>query len=241
VGILAGFPAKALWTNRRFSGLALLVPRLDLAALVLILVFGAFANALGMVGPFIDWQDGLRSALRLRSPFFVTSAFYIFALIVVPIFAVGAAGVLSRRWGRLEESWLEVVTRFSFALVPLGFAMWLAHYSFHFLTSYAGVVPAAHRFVADLGCRALGAPDWSCACCMPAADWVPRMEIVALDVGLLTTLYAAFRIARKQTPRTPQALKAFFPWAMIALFLFALGVWIVLQPMQMRGTMLAAG
>jgi hypothetical protein len=241
VGILAGFPTKALWAKRRFSGFGLLGRRPDLAALVLILVFGAFANALGMVGPFLDWQDSLRRALRLRSPFFVTSAFYILALIVMPIFAVGAAGVLSRRWGRLEESLLEVVTRFSFALVPLGFAMWLAHYSFHLLTSYAGVVPAVHRFVADLGCRALGAPDWSCACCMPAADWVPRMEIVALDVGLLMTLYAAFRIARTQAKKTSQALKAFFPWAMLAFCLFALGVWIVLQPMQMRGTMLAAG
>ena len=29
--------------------------------------------------------------------------------------------------------------------------MWLAHYSFHFLTSYATVVPTTQRFFADLG------------------------------------------------------------------------------------------
>jgi hypothetical protein len=38
-----------------------------------------------------------------------------------------------------------------------------------------------------------------------------------------------------------QALKAFAPWAMLMAFLFAIGVWIVLQPMQMRGTFFAAG
>src|SRR5258707_11886576 len=37
------------------------------------------------------------------------------------------------------------------------------------------------------------------------------------------------------------ALKVFAPWALLIVLLFAAGVWIVLQPMQMRGTMFAAG
>jgi hypothetical protein len=154
---------------------------------------------------------------------------------------VGAAAFLSRRWARLEAPWIEVATRYSFALVPLGFAMWLSHYSFHFLTSYAGVVPAAQRFAADLGCVGLGTPDWSCACCAPVADWLPRLELVALDVGLLGSLYAGYRIACSQCVRPSQALRAFSPWAILALGLFAAGVWIVFRPMQMRGTLMGAG
>ena len=41
--------------------------RTDLAALVLVLVFGAFANAAGMVAPVLEWQDQLSSLLRQRS------------------------------------------------------------------------------------------------------------------------------------------------------------------------------
>ena len=37
------------------------------------------------------------------------------------------------------------------------------------------------------------------------------------------------------------ALKAFAPWAVLILLLFAAGVWIVFQPMQMRGTLPGAG
>ena len=73
------------------------------------------------------------------------------------------------------------------------------------------------------------------ACCRPAADWLPRLEIVFLDFGLLLSLYTAYRMAQSQTPRTTQVLKVFSPWAVLMVVLFTVGVWIVLQPMQMRG------
>jgi hypothetical protein len=143
---------------------------------------------------------------------------------------------VSRRWGRLSVGWLAVATRFSFALVPLGFGVWLAHSSFHFLTSYDTVVPVIQRFAADRGWNALGEPGWVCGCCRRVADWLPRLEILFLDLGLLLSLYAAHRIALAQAPGLPRALKALAPWALLLVLLFAAGVWIVLQPMQMRGT-----
>ncbi|HXY37491.1 MAG TPA: hypothetical protein VEI07_24930, partial [Planctomycetaceae bacterium] len=137
--------------------------------------------------------------------------------------------------------WTEVATRYSYALVPLGFSMWLAHYSFHFLTSYASVIPTTQRFAADLGWNVLGSPKWSRACCIPAATWLIRLEILCLDFGLLLSLYAGYRIALSQTPRPAAALKTVAPWAVLILLLFCSGIWIVFQPMQMRGTLTMAG
>ena len=131
-----------------------------------------------------------------------------------------------------------MATRFAYALVPLGFGMWLAHYSFHLLTSCQAVIPAAQRFAGDLGWHVLGTPEWSDACCRPVADWLPRLEILFLDLGLLLSLYSGYRIARG---RTPAAWRAFVPWALLIVLLFATGVWIVLQPMQMRGTLARMG
>ena len=148
------------------------------------------------------------------------------------------AALLSRRWGRLSVGRLAVATRFSFALVPIGFGMWLAHYSYHFLTSYETAFPVIQRFAADLGWNALGEPEWVSGCCRPVADWLPRLEIMFLDLGLLLSLYTAYRIAFAQAPGLPRALKVFAPWALLLVVLFAVGVWIVLQPMQMRGTMM---
>jgi hypothetical protein len=62
-----------------------------------------------------------------------------------------------------------------------------------------------------------------------------------LDFGLLLALYSGYRIARNQSQRTSQALKVLAPWALLIVVLFAAGIWVVLQPMQMRGTLSVAG
>jgi hypothetical protein len=107
--------------------------------------------------------------------------------------------------------------------------MWLAHYSFHFLTSYGAVVPVTQRFAADLGLTSLGAPAWSCSCCVADTPWLVRLELLFLDFGLLLSLYTGYRLAPN--------LKAVVPWVLLFTLMFAAGVWIVLQPMQMRGTL----
>jgi cytochrome c oxidase assembly factor CtaG/ferredoxin len=237
IGLLAGVPGAELWHDRQRSGVGRFGKRTDIAALVLVLVFGAFANAAGMVGPVADWQERLAAAAGLRSRSLTTSAFYFVALVLLPVLAVGSAAVLSRRWGRLPLGRLEVATRYAYALLPLGFAMWLAHYSFHFLTSYATALPTVQRFGTDHGWTFLGAPEWLSDCCRPAGVWIVQLEVLFLDLGLLLSLYTGYRVALSQSPRLGRALRALAPWALLMLLLFAAGLWIIFQPMQMRGTL----
>jgi cytochrome c oxidase assembly factor CtaG/ferredoxin len=230
VGLIAGLPTAELWNDRQRSGVGRFGRRPDLAALVVVLVFGAFANAAGMVGPVAAGQERLALLAGVRSPLLATTAFSLLALVALPLLAVGGAAALSRRWDRLEAGTLEVATRYAYTLVPLGFGMWLAHYCFHFLTSYDTAVPVAQRFAADLGLTWLGQPAWVRACCRPVTGWLLPLELLFLDVGLLLSLYAGFRLA--------PSLKALAPWALLMVLLFAAGVWILFQPMQMRGTVL---
>jgi hypothetical protein len=149
--------------------------------------------------------------------------------------AVGGAAWLSR-WlsgdpGRLTE----LATRYSFALVPVGFGMWLAHYNFHFLSAPGSFWPVVQRAAGDLGWSGLGTPEWVCGCCVAVGGWLLRLEILFLDLGLLASLYLAYAIARERRPRQP--LRAAAPWAALIGLLFALGVWVLLQPMEMRGLM----
>ncbi len=65
--------------------------------------------------------------------------------------------------------------------------------------------------------------------------WLDRLEIVFLEIGLLMSLYVGFRIALGRTSRPGLAVSALTPWAVLMVLLFAAGVWIILQPMQMRG------
>ncbi len=245
VGLIAALPGRELWSDPWRSGIGRFSRRTDLAALVLVIVFGAFANAAGMVGPVVDWENDLQVRLGWQSPFWIIGALSILALIVFPVAAVAGCAALSRRCGGSSEPWLRIATRYVYALVPLGFAMWIAHYSFHLLTSCAAVVPAAERFAADLGLSLVAPASWQAACCQPAGNWLPRLEILLLDAGLLVSLYASYRIALSQTSgftaRSSTAWRACAPWALLTTLLFAFGVWIVLQPMQMRGTLAVDG
>jgi cytochrome c oxidase assembly factor CtaG/polyferredoxin len=212
-------------------------PRPDLTALVLVLVFAAFANAAGMTGPVLDWYERLAGDTGL-SPRTVVVLAGVLALTAVPSAAVGTTTVLSRRWGRLPIGGVELAGRFAATFVPLGFAMWLAHYGYHLLTSYESAWPVVQRFAADHALN-LGTPEWARACCRPVGAWLPKLEILFLDVGLLATLHAMYRVARELAPT--RAVAVLLPWAALAVGLFAAGVWVVLQPMDMRGTLGPAG
>jgi hypothetical protein len=168
---------------------------------------------------------------------FVTTVYYIFAIVLLPVFAVSVAGSMSRYCGKLTDDSRAIAVRYSFALVPIGLGMWLAHYSFHLFTSYDTIIPAMQRFAEDHGLNMLGAPLLTCACCRKPSDWVPHFEILMLDFGLLLSLYTGFRISEANAARLSQAAKAFLPWALLICLLFGCGVWIVLQPMEMRGTL----
>ncbi|HEV3340472.1 MAG TPA: cytochrome c oxidase assembly protein [Pirellulales bacterium] len=237
VGILVEPPAKELWHDSFRSGVGRFSKRPDLAALVVVLVFGAFVNAAGMVAPVLEWRDQLASVPGLGPPILITSLSFVFGLVMLPLLMFASAAVLCRWFSQVSASSLELATRFSYALVPLGFSMWLAHYSFHFLASFGAAASALARFAGDHGWAIFGEPEWARACCRPVADWLPRLEILSLDLGLLLSLYAGYRIALAQAPWASQALKLLAPWTVLIVLLFAAGVWIVLQPMQMRGTL----
>jgi hypothetical protein len=134
------------------------------------------------------------------------------------------AATASRWLSGATEGVLTTARRFAYALVPLGFGVWLAHYSFHFFTSAGTVVPAAQRFAHDLGFSGVGTPTWAACCAAKVGDWLLVVQILFLDLGLLGSLYTAYRIAQDGRPRIAVALRALAPWAVLVVLLFALGI-----------------
>ena len=59
------------------------------------------------------------------------------------------------------------------------------------------------------------------------------MQILILDGGLLLTLYVGWRIATQYE----HSGRAFGIFAPVASGMYAAGIWILVQPMQMRGMM----
>ncbi|HET7890689.1 MAG TPA: hypothetical protein VFL34_04150, partial [Candidatus Sulfotelmatobacter sp.] len=134
-----------------------------------------------------------------------------------------------------KRALLPLAVRYSYALVPLGFGMWLAHYGFHFLTGLYTVIPVTQNAVASLGRPLLGKPHWSLTG-LPA-NVVQVIEIGFLVLGLAGSLVVTYGLAEEDSPQQP--LRAFLPWATVCFILWCASMWLMFQPMEMRATMMS--
>ena len=88
----------------------------------------------------------------------------------------------------------DLVVRYAYALVPLGAGIWLAHYSFHFLTGLGTIVPVTQSAALDAAGRALlGEPDWGWLGMRAGAVFPLQLGMVLL--GALGSIAVAHRIA----------------------------------------------
>jgi ferredoxin len=239
VGILAVAPALDLTRITTRSSVGRFANRPDLAALVLLLVFGAFVNAAGMIAPVVQWEGRLADRFRFHSTLPIVTTLLVVALLIVPPLLALVCGWFSHVFGRAnsdpKSTLLSLTCDFTMALAPLGLAMWGAHFLFHLITGAPTALPVLQRAATDLGLTWLGTPDWAAGSFAFVRGWSPALQVLLLDGGLLLTLYVAWRIAHRHSPQFRSAARAFFPWAALATVLFGIGVWIFLQPMQMRG------
>jgi len=212
--------------------------RFDIAVLIFMLVFAAFINAGGMVLPVQAWEQSLQASLGVGSIQPVLGVSYLLSIIVVPVLLIACCVWLSKILGRIRLGWRETVSRFAPAFVPVGFSMWLIHFSYHLFSSGQTALPVIQRAAMDVGITVLGAPNWLLSSTMPSLDWLPSFELLLLDLGLLLTLYISWRIASRFRLNFVQTLRLNAPWAALAVVLYSIGVWIIFQPMQMRGMMM---
>ena len=231
VGILAVGPGHDLVEDRPRSSVGRYSMRLDLAALVLVLTFGAFANAAGMVAPVLGAISNATRALSLSSDLGIVTLLSVLVLMIIPAaLAMTAAAWSSASAGNgLKEN----LCRFSLSLVPTGFGMWLAHFVFHFFTAALTPIPVVHRMAHDLGVAG-SEPTWSVSSL--AFYSLPGLELFLLDLGLLLSLYIGWRIAGQMS--STRRFVTFLPWGLLVGLLYATGVWIIFQPMEMRGMMM---
>ncbi len=235
VGILAAAPARDLARDPYRSSLRRLSERPDVAALALVIAFGAFANAAGMVEPVLAWERTVAARLGLASTRPVVTAGLALALVAAPLLVSLGAAAAARHLAAGSAPLRAIASRFAFAFVPLGLSMWAAHFLFHFLSGAGTLRPVVQRVATDLGGAVFGAPAWAAGMPSAAPDWLTQLELLLLDVGLLSSLYTAWRIAAHERGRSARAVALLAPWALVMASLWAAGVWIVFQPMEMRG------
>ncbi len=228
-------PGAELSDGARRSGIGRLGQRRDLAALATVFVFGALLNAFGMVGPVYAVERSLAAVTGLRSEGAILAVVFAFGLIVLPIALVGSAAAATRRLAAPGSSLPTIATAYAYAWVPLGFGMWLAHSGFHLFTGFLTVIPVVQSAALDLfDAPVLGGPFWTWAGLRPGA--VYPIEVGFLVLGATGSIATAFGISQREHPQ--RAERATAPWVVVVLVLTAVCLWVLSQPMEMRGTFL---
>jgi hypothetical protein len=162
---------------------------------------------------------------------------FAFFLIVQPVLLLGIAAWLMRAW--VGKAWagsrrrfLPLIVRYTYGLVPLGFGMWLAHYSFHFLTGLYTVIPVTQSALAGMGWPILGEPRWTLTG-LPS-NIVQVVELGFLALGFAGSLLVIHSLAEEDSPE--KSLRAFVPWAAVSTLLWIASMWLIFEPMEMRAT-----
>jgi hypothetical protein len=235
IGILSRLPARELMTDPHRSGVGYFSRRKDIAALTIVFTFGALMNAFGMVSPVYVVESWLGRLLHIRSQASVLGLLFTIVLIIEPALLLGLAAWITRAWAGVQRAWLPLIIRYAYSLVPLGFGMWLAHYGFHFFTGLYTIIPVTQNALADLGFSFFGEPRWTLV-------GIPKYVVEPLEFGFLLlgmagSLLVVWQLAEEDSEDHP--MRAFLPWATVCLLLLLASIWLMLQPMDMRATMMA--
>jgi len=205
VAINLRLPGIELQDERHRAGIGKFSKRHDLQYLILIFTFGALLNALGMVGPAYAFQEFIMTQFKLENDFF--------PLLILFIFFLGCLPIIAKK---------TIPSRLISTFLPLGFGIWLAHYSFHFLTGLFTFVPILQEMMGIPGqfpLQWMGVPE----------SIVFSIEMGFLFLGFIISLGTHYQLRYKSNETMS---KSTIFWQ-VALSIFAL--WILSLPMEMRG------
>jgi ferredoxin len=231
VGIISRVPAAELTVDTGRSGIGFLSKRKDLAALMIVFTFGALLNAFGMVSPVYAFEQWLANAFSIRYELPVLAFVFALFLIVEPVLLIGIAAWLTRLGSNNRKPLLSIAVRYSYSLAPLGFGIWLAHFSFHFLTGLYTLIP-----VTQSAAGVLGEPRWGVPGLAP--NVVQLFEFGFITLGLLGSLLVSYGIAAAEEIRP---VRVFIVWATLSFIIAAAAFWLMSQPMEMRAIALGSG
>jgi cytochrome c oxidase assembly factor CtaG/polyferredoxin len=231
IGILPRSMTQDVLSHEPSSSLGRLSRRTDVAAAALVLVLAGFANAAAMVGPGV----GFLAMAERRVPWLATAWGSFTGVLAAVLLGAGVVWLVSQA-ARDGGSRREAFCRGALALLPLGMGMWAAHLLFHLLMGVPGLIPLVQQAGQDFGLNWLGTPHWSAGASMLRGNGLLQLQFLFLDGGVLLSLYLVWRMATDA--RVVRRLLAAAPLALLAVALYCLGFWLLLQPMQMRGVMM---
>ncbi len=207
-------PTKELWFIHK--------PKVEEAFLAVVIMGIVFVQNITMLN---IWQGILGDLEHLSGTtnYAVTFTITFAIAMLIPILLLGLAALVAKIFN--HASLLSNFARFGYALIPLDMAGHIAHNLFHLLAEGKAIIFTALPLFGQ------SIPEGSTALVSLAAIQV--MQYVLIALGVIASLYTAYRIARHQ-PSRHNIWLSFAPYAVLMLILGAINVFLFMLPMAMR-------
>jgi cytochrome c oxidase assembly factor CtaG/ferredoxin len=237
IGVLAS-PVRAVGVGQAEDRLRLPSTQIAYTAMALTFSFAAFVNAAAMVGPVVEIEHSLTAWLGTEGRLPAVTLEFLVALVGFPILAAGVCARIGRRLAHLELGVVPLISQLAPCLVPIGFSMWLVHFGFHLVTGIETIGPAFSRVAEDLGLVADARDSIRFTSIGISSEGILGLGIGVLGIGLLWSIFVAWREARAVVGSPRRAAALALPWVGVAVLLYCAGIWILQQPMEMRGMLM---
>ena len=233
IALVTRTPGAELLERGRRSGIGRLAQRADLAALAVVFTFAALVSAFAMTSPAYAVEQRVADSDRRDDPsgrFWPSSSSS--GCVILPAVLLGGAGARHARVRRApRESLRATMVRYAYALVPIGFGIWVAHYGFHLLTGVLTIVPVAQSAVVDAFGRALlGGPAWGWVGLQPGSVFPIQLGCVVLGAAGSMAWCTPSRCAISRPGRCSRQRRG----SRSSLLIATTALWILSQPMEMR-------
>ena len=211
---------KAPWARRG---------RFALALFGVLLTFWGLLNAVAMTSPFFGVAQALAAAFGENELVFLLTFFGLTTLLGFTVTA--GVSYLADLLGQGHAGFKSSFLRWSYVSVALGFGFWGAHYLFHFLTGTLQIIPVFQHFFAfrDFAID----PNWRLSQVVPSR-WLFPIEAGVTALYTFLAIYTAIRIALRDFGR--RGVLAMWPVLLFVLSFAVFSLWVLGQPMEMRGT-----
>ena len=207
-------PTQELWFIRK--------PKLEeafLAVVIMGIVFVQNVTMLEVWKSILSWLEGVTGTQNYAVTFTIT----FLVSMLIPVVLLGLASLAA---GRLNgESLLKNFAKFGYAIIPLDVAGHVGHNLFHLLAEGKSVLFTALAL--------FGQEVHAASPALVDTGVIQMLQYLLVGLGLLASLYAAYRIARTNSERGKN-WGSFLPYAALILLLAVVNIVLFMLPMAMR-------
>ena len=204
--------------------------RLPLILFGILLTVWGLLNAVAMIGPYFAIAQAIAETLNTENEFVVLGLVFIIvslAGLALTVLATSLADLVGGKGFHPRQALL----RWGYVVVALGFGFWGAHYLFHFLTGALSIIPVFEHFFSFRGWEV--DPNWRLSQFVPSR-WLFPMTASITALYSLIAAYVTVRIALRDFGKN--GVLAMWPMLLFVLVFAVVGILVLAQPMEMRGT-----